>query len=192
MTEIGERMFYNCSDLQSITIPEGVKEIGDFAFFDCSNLQLITIPKGVMGIGNFAFCNCSNLKDIYCQVVIPPAIEAETFFDCYGTILHVPAGSKVAYESAYYWSMYFTNIVEEQPVGLNAIDADSAIRYADGMLYLKDADIPAAITVYTIAGKCIRSCKAVTGACDLSMLPNGVYIVRICIDGKVTNIKIRK
>ena len=40
ITGIGERAFYGCSGLTSITIPEGVTSIGDGAFDGCSDLTI--------------------------------------------------------------------------------------------------------------------------------------------------------
>ena len=43
VTQMGERAFYGCSGLTSITLPESVTEIGEFAFSDCSGLTSITL-----------------------------------------------------------------------------------------------------------------------------------------------------
>ena len=45
-------------------IPEGTTEIGDRAFFDCTSLKSITIPDSVTRIGEEAFSHCENLKSI--------------------------------------------------------------------------------------------------------------------------------
>ena len=64
LTSIGEGAFFSCSNLSSITIPEGVTSIGEGAFFSCSNLSSITIPEGVTSIGEGAFECCSNMSSI--------------------------------------------------------------------------------------------------------------------------------
>ncbi len=40
--QIGDRAFYNCSSLKSITIPDSVTSIGSSAFYGCSRLTSIT------------------------------------------------------------------------------------------------------------------------------------------------------
>ncbi|MDB4441644.1 leucine-rich repeat domain-containing protein [Akkermansiaceae bacterium] len=64
VTSIGERAFFQCTSLTSITIPDGVTSIGNGAFDSCTSLTSITIPDGVASIGDYAFFACNNLKNI--------------------------------------------------------------------------------------------------------------------------------
>ena len=62
VTSIGKGAF-QYSRLNNITIPESVTSIGDKAFFGCRNLSSITIPNScVIGMG--AFAHCSKLTKI--------------------------------------------------------------------------------------------------------------------------------
>lgn len=54
-TEIGERAFVRCRNLQSVKIPNGVTSIGAYAFMDCDSLKSVEIPDSVTEIGEFAF-----------------------------------------------------------------------------------------------------------------------------------------
>ena len=65
VTSIGERAFYDCRGLTSVTIGNGVTSISDYAFYNCSSLTSITIPDSVTSIGGSAFQSCSKLQDIY-------------------------------------------------------------------------------------------------------------------------------
>ncbi|MEE1317702.1 MAG: leucine-rich repeat domain-containing protein, partial [Prevotella sp.] len=47
VTSIGERAFYKCSGLTSVTIPNSVTSIGRDAFRGCSGLTSVTIPDSV-------------------------------------------------------------------------------------------------------------------------------------------------
>ena len=61
---IADSAFYDCTTLQSVTIPDSVKSIGGEAFSGCSRLTSVTIPDSVTSIGNYAFQHCSDLKSV--------------------------------------------------------------------------------------------------------------------------------
>lgn len=58
VTSIGNHSFFRCSDLSSVTIPNGVTNIGVSAFFECSSLSSIVIPSSVANIGSDALRGC--------------------------------------------------------------------------------------------------------------------------------------
>lgn len=64
VTSIGSWAFDRCSDLTSVTIPDGVTSIGSNAFQYCSGLTYVAIGSGITSIGGDAFKNCSNLTSI--------------------------------------------------------------------------------------------------------------------------------
>ena len=69
---IGNYAFYDCDDLISITIPNSVISVGDYAFAYCYYLTNITIPNSVISIGNYAFSECYNLKSI----ILPKSVTS--------------------------------------------------------------------------------------------------------------------
>lgn len=62
---IGEYAFYNCHELEGVTIPEGVAAIGKYAFYNCFRLEGMTIPESVTAIGQYAFQSCFGLKSVH-------------------------------------------------------------------------------------------------------------------------------
>ena len=93
VTSIGRDAFMNCTELTSVTIPEGVTSIERDAFYHCNGLKTVkiptsmkqiewgafngcsltsvTIPDGVTHIGVLAFTSCRNLT----TVVIPSSVR---------------------------------------------------------------------------------------------------------------------
>ena len=64
VTSIGDRAFYYCSSLTSVTIGNSVTSIGNYAFSSCSGLTSVTIPNSVTSIGSYAFEECTGLKKV--------------------------------------------------------------------------------------------------------------------------------
>lgn len=62
ITNIANGAFRGCN-IESVTIPEGVKEIGDNAFRN-TKIQQVIMPNSLQKIGEYAFANCPNLKYI--------------------------------------------------------------------------------------------------------------------------------
>lgn len=60
--EIRQEAFYYCNQLQSITFPESLERIGPNAICGCGQLQSIIIPSNVNYIGRYCFWRCSNLQ----------------------------------------------------------------------------------------------------------------------------------
>ena len=126
VTTIGERAFYYCSGLTSITIPNGVTSIGHAAFIDCSSLNSITIPNSVTSIGGWAFYDCTELISIniptsvtsigdfafgdcssLASIIIPNSItniEASTFKDCTGLTYIVIPNSVTSIERSVFYN----------------------------------------------------------------------------------------
>ena len=64
VTSIGEYAFYECDELTSIIIPNGIICIDTLAFFSCDSLVSVVIPDTVISIGSQAFDYCHKLKSV--------------------------------------------------------------------------------------------------------------------------------
>ena len=83
ITEIKSNMFYNCSALTDIDIPESVTQIGWYAFSGCSALESILIKKNVTKIGDSAFSGCSAAGSItFAPDTTIATIEGSAFAGC--------------------------------------------------------------------------------------------------------------
>ena len=65
VTSIGIGLFFGCTGLKKITIPDSVSTIEDLAFSGCKNFTQIFIPDSVIFIGSNAFNGCSDLTILY-------------------------------------------------------------------------------------------------------------------------------
>ncbi|MCR4962005.1 MAG: leucine-rich repeat protein, partial [Lachnospiraceae bacterium] len=63
LTAIGDKAFYQCVNLEKVTLPESLETIGVYAFSEC-NLEEITIPKNVKKIGMWAFATNKYLSKV--------------------------------------------------------------------------------------------------------------------------------
>ena len=115
LKKIGDYAFYQCSGIQSVTIPNSVTTICDKAFWQCRYMESLSIGKNVTSIGKYAFSSCSNLKDVYCYAEqVPTTNDSFTESGPNNSLsnakLHVPASSINTYKTQYPWSL-FGNIV---------------------------------------------------------------------------------
>lgn len=143
--------FAGCSDMTSITIPEGVREIGPIAFWSCVNLASVTLPSTILTINMGAFEGCSSLTSItipknvqfidgyafygadlqtvFSEIEDPFEIGgksasptfSESTFD--NATLYVPIGTIDKYKATGGWKE-FANIAEFDPSGINGIAKD--------------------------------------------------------------------
>ena len=80
-TKVGQYVFQDCYDLESVTIPNSVTGIGEGAFFYCSSLTSVTIPDSVTIIGDYAFEGCTSLTSIEMSNSIEDT-GYDTFSEC--------------------------------------------------------------------------------------------------------------
>lgn len=83
---IGDRAFYNCSNLVSVNIPDNVKEIGDSAFAICKSLVTVgfnAATSKLTSVGASAFSACDKLTAIDLPYTVE-TVGAEAFLNCTG------------------------------------------------------------------------------------------------------------
>lgn len=64
LTTLPQSTFANCYSLNTVTIPSGVTSLGKFCFLDCQSLSAITLPPGITSIDGFCFESCRSLETI--------------------------------------------------------------------------------------------------------------------------------
>ena len=61
VTSLGDRAFYGCTGLTSVSLPSTLRRVGRSAFYDCKSLFVIVLPDSVQEIGPYAFRGCRSL-----------------------------------------------------------------------------------------------------------------------------------
>ena len=81
VTAIGDKAFWCCSSMTSVTIPNSVVRIGKAAFISCLKLETVDIPNSVVEIGSQAFQGCNSMTSVTLSNNIS-IIEDFTFAKC--------------------------------------------------------------------------------------------------------------
>ena len=134
VTDLGDRCFYRCTSLASITLPESVNSLGSQCFFECGALTSINIPEGVTSLGGYCFAGCNALTSItlpesvtsivaYCFIectslilatvlpAIPPTLGGNVFDDVHPSFnIKVRSPYVDAYKTATNWNEYADKI----------------------------------------------------------------------------------
>ena len=95
VVHIGSRAFFDCTDLKSVTLGEGIQYIDDLAFYDCPNLERITFSSTMESFNTDppAFQRCPKLE----IVTTPKTSESQRdYFYTHGGVLY-----RHCYYSAY-------------------------------------------------------------------------------------------
>ncbi|MBR2607527.1 MAG: leucine-rich repeat protein [Bacteroidaceae bacterium] len=101
---------FDYTDITSVKFPEGLKKIETFE--GCYNLESINIPNSVRDISIPIFTNCNNLKKIIVEKEDPN--DFEDYFSpdfsqeevCNNAILYVPVGCKEKYVASDIWNCF--------------------------------------------------------------------------------------
>ena len=99
--------FSGCENLKEIVLPTGLSIIKEYLFQNCKRLSKVTIPHTVSSISRGAFENCKDLEEVYCYASSVPGNNSQnnpfTGADIQYATLYVPAQSINCYNTALYW-----------------------------------------------------------------------------------------
>lgn len=90
VTAIGPNLFFQCTNLSSVTIPDSVTSLGDFAFDGCTGLTNVTIGSRVSNIGHDAFSGCTKLAAVYFRRNAPGLGQNVFQFSNNATVFYLP------------------------------------------------------------------------------------------------------
>ena len=106
--EMGNSVFSYCQNLQSVVLPSNLESFGQAIFNQCTNLKSVILPKRISNIPQYAFGGCRNLTDLYMPAYTPPTGTGSGLGGIVNNnlTLHIPQGSKSAYQTSSIWSTY--------------------------------------------------------------------------------------
>ena len=122
VTRIGDAAIQS-TELETLVIPDNVREIGIQAIIDNPKLKTVVIGSGVEETGIMALDENESLEAIYLRRETPAEIQEDLFEDEYydKVTLYVPTGTKEAYAIAPYWGKFKT-IEEFTPTDLRHVN----------------------------------------------------------------------
>ena len=110
--EIWSEAFYECTLLEGVILPNGLKYIGSSAFYGCAELERVEIPDTVRSIAMYAFSNCEKLRYVF-----------------------LPKSVKVVYEGAFRYSEAVTDVFyggsEEEWAAVEIESENDWLKYAN-------------------------------------------------------------
>jgi len=193
---IGESAFFTCNSLATVNIPNSITSIGKSAFYSCNAIQSLTIPKSVQSIGTLAFYGCQSLVNIYTDNPTPLDLtnSANVFFGVpeYPCTLHVPTGSKAAYQAANQWRDF---LIVDDVLAANETKTKNISIYpnpAKDFIRIDNLKNISQISIYDVNGRLVGKEKAVNNQINVSKYPVGSYILNILADGETYSSKVIK
>ena len=151
MESIGDNAFYQCTNLQSIDIPNSVETIGEFVFSQCSNLASVNIGSGVSSIGSCTFAGCPKLKSVSIDC---DTIKYPWFFDTSIEQVTIGANVRVIGGGAFNGHGNLTSVTIAN--GVTNIENGAF----SGCTNLTSINIPNSVT--TIGGYAFKGCSNLT------------------------------
>ena len=182
------------SEIQAVTIEDGVSSVGENAFVNCYKMTHVTLPKSVTTIREGAFAGCNKMT----HVTLPADAKLDTigkdaFIRCTAlTSISLPKSTTTIEDRAFSGCEALTSVTlpadgKLQTIGVNAFG---------GCVKLKRITIPHSVT--KIEKSAFNSCKALTSVtlpdnAQFTKIENGVFqyckaLERITLPKSVTMI----
>lgn len=107
-TEVYDKEFQNCNNLEMVELGDRVSIIGKFSFSGCPKMESFTVGKAITKINDNAFSDCTGLKDFTTEALTPPSCGSQALqdIDKWKCTLYVPDESIELYKSAYQWKEF--------------------------------------------------------------------------------------
>lgn len=108
-------------DLESIILPNSIKEISYNRFYNCESLKTVILPNSVITLSEYCFSNCSSLKEIELPSSIIN-IEAHAFQNTNIENIEIPENIEYIGDDAFNNTPWYNNIYKQFTAGVNYIN----------------------------------------------------------------------
>ena len=172
ITEIGERAFSNCKQLNNVEFPSTLLHIGERAFSGCNAISSLSLPRSLEAIGEAAFKECDSLTEISVPNVKMKGVFSSSVrtVHFYGTTAEVKPHIYEAFNYASRATVYCTD-------GIAALEVFNLSKYGTNTRWILTSD-----GVLTLAGE--------GEASDISLpMEYGDLTTKFVIAEGITNLK---
>lgn len=165
VTVIGEKAFFDCSEISSVKFSNKVFKVEFGAFSYCKNLTNITFEEGIGVIERLSFNDCPNLKSVYISKTVK-LIGEGAFMKCNNLqIIEVDPENKYfsSFKGALYDKSYSTLL--QYPGGLGLVNISNLTnKIGDAAFWgntnIVAIDIPR--NIRAIGGLAFKNCTRLT------------------------------
>ena len=164
VVSIGYGAFKDCSNLQSVIVPNTITLIEDEAFRNCSSLESVSLPNTIDYIGSCTFAECSSLKSVEIPNTVT-FIGNGAFAESGLTSIVIP--NSVTDISSYAFQDCADLATVEIPNSVNHI----GISAFENCSSLTEVKIPSSVSEIGMAA--FKGCDNATFECEAESKPDG-------------------
>lgn len=120
VASIGEKAFYNCASLSSVTLPDSLTTLEKSAFAECSELLSVTLPASVDKLPMYVFNGCTKLNAVEITGDVS-SIQDYAFANCPALkSIELPEGLETIGERAFLNSGLTSVVIPDTVTVINA------------------------------------------------------------------------
>lgn len=171
-------VFYGCTSLQTLTLPDRITQIGPYAFAAAA-LTSVNIPKNLTSINRYAFNGCASLESVtFPENCAVTQILSNAFDNCSAlTEIDLTKATKLTKLEQYAFRYCRALTSVKLPADLKTID----IGVFTGCSKLASVDFTAATALETIGNNAFQQCSALTSVTiPASVTSIGSYTFQYC------------
>lgn len=180
ITSIGDYLFYFCTKLKLVNIPQSITYIGSGSFLNCS-LTKITLPNRLTKIGRSAFDGNRAITDI----VFPESLEYigdEAFTNCNMTSIYIPKNVSYIGKNAFSFNTGLSQITVDENNSVYHSDNNCIIHTSTKTLAVgcKNSIIPSDGSVIYIGAHAFSGSKLTNLIIPSSIVKIGEFAFSAC------------